>query len=247
MTWKGWDSTCTARAGLHHDFQETSTRWMSRISFARSLTFRTFLAAIKHLYNINIHLQHVATPQNLCMIIRCAFFLFLSWFSLWHALDTVAVAYYSLDVEWENAAGTLLSVSHVFLKFLFQLSPLAQVQWLRRCLVKYEMQYIRAWEIEEKRRQREIADLEAMRSRFQKDWNIPKFFVVRAWWVIILITRLRNLGHTLKAETVWISDLPTNWASMRDKLLFAPLLSWGRWSGRETIRRATRSLAEGPG
>eukprot|EP00438_Fugacium_kawagutii_P004631 Skav229022 [mRNA] locus=scaffold127:559076:561053:- [translate_table: standard] len=40
---------------------------------------------------------------------------------------------------------------------------------LQRCLVKYEMQYIRAWEIEEKRRQREIADLEARRSRFQKD------------------------------------------------------------------------------
>ena len=36
--------------------------------------------------------------------------------------------------------------------------------------MKYEMQYIRAWEIEEKRRQREIADLEAMRARFQKDW-----------------------------------------------------------------------------
>ncbi|CAL1132481.1 unnamed protein product [Cladocopium goreaui] len=40
---------------------------------------------------------------------------------------------------------------------------------IQRCLVKYEMQYIRAWEIEEKRRQREIADLEAMRSRFQKE------------------------------------------------------------------------------
>lgn len=47
----------------------------------------------------------------------------------------------------------------------------AESDWkLRRCLVKYEMQYIRAWEIEEKRRQREIADLEAMRARFQKDW-----------------------------------------------------------------------------
>jgi len=40
---------------------------------------------------------------------------------------------------------------------------------IQRCLVKYEMQYIRAWEIEEKRRQREIADLEAMRARFQKE------------------------------------------------------------------------------
>lgn len=36
------------------------------------------------------------------------------------------------------------------------------------------MQYIRAWEIEEKRRQREIADLEALRSRFQKDWSEVK-------------------------------------------------------------------------
>ncbi|CAK9023091.1 Uncharacterized protein SCF082_LOCUS16059 [Durusdinium trenchii] len=38
-----------------------------------------------------------------------------------------------------------------------------------RCLVKYEMQYIRAWEIEDKRRQRELLDLEVMRLRFRKE------------------------------------------------------------------------------
>eukprot|EP00913_Durusdinium_trenchii_P035372 g33102.t1 len=40
---------------------------------------------------------------------------------------------------------------------------------IQRCLVKYEMQYIRAWEIEDKRRQRELLDLEAMRLRFRKE------------------------------------------------------------------------------
>lgn len=39
----------------------------------------------------------------------------------------------------------------------------------RRCLVKYEMQYIRAWEIEDRRRRREIADLESMRVKYQKE------------------------------------------------------------------------------
>lgn len=86
MTWKGWDpniskvfhlallcmpdSTCTARAGLHHDFQETSTRWMSRISFARSLTFRTFLAAIKHLYTFATcrHSPKLTHDYSLCVV-----------------------------------------------------------------------------------------------------------------------------------------------------------------------------------
>ncbi|CAE7741348.1 unnamed protein product [Symbiodinium sp. KB8] len=40
---------------------------------------------------------------------------------------------------------------------------------IQRSLVKYEMQYIRAWEIEEHRRSRELVDLEAMRARFRKD------------------------------------------------------------------------------
>lgn len=40
--------------------------------------------------------------------------------------------------------------------------------------MKYEMQYIRAWEIEDKRRQRELLDLEAMRLRFRKAWEGTK-------------------------------------------------------------------------
>jgi len=46
---------------------------------------------------------------------------------------------------------------------------LRKITDIQRCLVKYEMQYIRAWEIEESRRQKELADLETMRARFRKE------------------------------------------------------------------------------
>eukprot|EP00933_Yihiella_yeosuensis_P014333 TRINITY_DN12894_c3_g1_i1.p1 TRINITY_DN12894_c3_g1~~TRINITY_DN12894_c3_g1_i1.p1 ORF type:complete len:308 (-),score=97.48 TRINITY_DN12894_c3_g1_i1:162-1085(-) len=40
---------------------------------------------------------------------------------------------------------------------------------VRKSLLKYEMQYIRAWEFQEKRRCTEIKDLEAMTERFRKE------------------------------------------------------------------------------
>ena len=43
-----------------------------------------------------------------------------------------------------------------------------EAKLLRKSLVKYEMQY-KAWEIEEKRRRRELLELEALRAKFQKE------------------------------------------------------------------------------